>query len=170
MKKFIALSILCAAALPVAAHAENHAESHAGNYAGISVSKLTSDSSSTGAAVMFGHRYNENLAGEVAYADSGMLSADNEKTSTFSIAVVGIVPFNADFEGYGRLGYASAHTTDDAGASANHNGITYGFGVAYRLSEKYSVSLGWDRVRVGDDVDIPRANEDSYALTVVRSF
>ena len=173
MKKIFALSILCASVLPVAAyaeeHAEGHGEGHAKNYVGVSVSKLTADSTSTGAAVMLGHRYSEYLAAEVAYSNSGALSSPVEKTTAVSIAVVGFVPFNETFEGYGRLGYASARTKDDV-ASASRRGITYGFGVEYRLNEKYSVGLGWDRVLVGDNVDIPRANENSYALTVVRNF
>lgn len=166
MKKIIALTILCVPMLPAAAHAENHGE----NYVGLAVSTLTAGPSSTGAAVMLGRRYNENLAAEVAYADSGALSAAPERTTTFSAAAVGFVPITANFEGYGRLGYASAKTKDAAGISARHGDITYGFGVEYRVNEHYSVGLGWDRVRVGDNVDIPRANENSYALAVVRNF
>lgn len=174
MKKFVALSMFCASILPVAAYAENpaegHSESHAENYVGVSVSKLTAGTKSTGAGVMFGHRFNENLAAEVAYDDSGALSSTSEKTTAFSIAAIGIVPFNANFEGYGRLGYASAHTKDATGISANHGDITYGVGVECRLNEKFSVGFGWNRVRVGDDVGIPRANENSYALTLVHNF
>lgn len=169
MKKIIALSMLCVSALPLAALAEEHAEGHAENYVGVAVSKLTSGASSTGAAVMFGRRYNEHFAAEVAYEDSGALSSPAEKTTAYSVAAVGIVPFNASLEGYARLGYASAHTAGPDG-SANHGDITYGVGVEYRLNEKYSLGFGFDRVRVGDNVAIKRANENSYALTVVRSF
>ncbi len=165
MKRIIALSILCAAILPVA-----HAEDHAENYVGVSVSKLTSSSSSTGAAVMLGHRYNEHLAGEIAYEDSGALSAAPERTTAFSIAAIGFVPIIAEFEGYARLGYASAHSKDAAGVTANHGDITYGAGVEYHVNEKYSVDLGWNHLRVGNDVEISRANENSYVLTVLRSF
>ena len=38
------------------------------------------------------------------------------------------------------------------------------------MNDKYSVDLGWNHLRVGDNVDIPRANENSYVLTVLRSF
>ena len=165
MKRFIVISFLFASIMP-AAHAEDHAE----NYVGVSASKLTAGPSSTGAAVMFGHRYNENLAGEIAYEDSGALSAAPERTTAISIAAIGFVPLFAEFEGYGRLGYASAHSKDAAGVTANHGDITYGFGVEYHVNEKYSVDLGWNRLRVGDDVAIPRANENSYVLTVLRSF
>lgn len=172
MKKIIALSILCASILP-AAHAEeqaeSHAESHAENYVGISVSRLTAAPSSTGAAVMFGHRFGENLAAEVAYEDSGALSSTAEKTTAVSVAAIGIVPISASFEGYGRLGYASARSTGPDGP-ADHGDITYGVGVEYRLNEKFSLGFGWDRVRIGDNVNIRRGNEDSYALTLVRSF
>ena len=170
MKKIIALAVLCASILPVAAYAEEQAEGHAENYVGVAVSKLTAAPNSTGTAVMFGRRYSEHLAAEVAYEDSGALSNSAEKTTAFSVAAVGIMPLNASFEGYVRLGYASAHSKDATGITANHGDITYGVGVEYRLNEKYSLGLGWDSVRIGDNVNIPRANENSYALTVVRSF
>jgi len=166
MKRIIALSILCASVSPLA-----HAEDQAENYVGVSVSKPTSGaSSSTGAAVIFGHRYNEHLAGEIAYEDSGAISAAPERTTAFSIAAVGYLPIVAELEGYARLGYASAHSKDAAGFTANHGDITYGVGVEYHVNENYSVDLGWSHLRVGDNVDIPQANENSYVLSVVRGF
>ena len=166
MKIIIAISFLCASVLPAA-----QAEEHGSNYVGVSISKpTTSSSSSTGAAAMFGHRYDEFLAGEIAYEDSGALNSAPEKTSAISIAAIGFVPLVDELEGYARLGYASARTKDAAGISANHSDITYGFGVEYKVNDKYSVDLGWNHLRVGDNVDIPRANENSYVLTVLRSF
>ncbi|MBI3480910.1 MAG: outer membrane beta-barrel protein [Nitrosomonadales bacterium] len=179
MKKIIALAMVCASLLPAVAraegheggHTEGHAEGHAENYVGVAISRLNANPSSTGAAVMLGHRYTEHLAVEVAYADSGMLKEIAERTTVLSAAVIGIVPITEVFEAYGRLGYASATTKDAAaGISASRSDLTYGVGVEYRLNAHYSVGLGWDRVRVGDNVDILRANEDAYALTVVRSF
>jgi hypothetical protein len=165
MKTIIAISLLCASVIPAA-----YAEEHGSNYVGVSVSKLTSSSSSTGAAVILGHRYNENLAGEIAYEDSGALNSAPEKTSAISIAAIGFVPLVAELEGYARLGYASARSKDASGITANHRDITYGFGVEYAVNEKYAVDLGWNHLRIGNDVEIPRTNENSYVLTVVRSF
>ena len=174
MGKIITILVLFASILPLAAYAEGHdegyAEGHAEDFISVSVSTLTSGPSSTGAAVAVGHRYNEHMAIELAYDDSGALKSAPEKTTAFSVAAIGIIPFNASFEGYARLGYANAHTKDDLGATANHWDVTYGLGVEYRVNTKYSVGLGWNRIRVGDDVNIPRANENSYALSVVRSF
>jgi len=170
MKKITALSILCASIVPFAAHAEEHSEGHAENYVGVSVSKLTAAPRSNGVAVMLGRRYSEHLAAEVAYSDSSALSSVPEKTTALSVAVVGILPINADFEAYGRLGYASAHSKEAAGFTANHGDITYGVGVEYRLNAKYSLGFGWDHLRVGGTPEIPRANENAYALTVARSF
>lgn len=170
MKKYFALSILCAAALSVPAHAEEQTGEHGKNYIGVSVSRLTAAPKSNGAAILLGHRYNENLAVELAYADSGALSNVAEKTSATSVAAIGFVPINSSFEVYGRLGYASAHTKNAEGLSANRGDVTYGLGIEYSLNENYSLGFGWDRVRVGDNVAIPRANENAYALTLLRSF
>ena len=166
-------AMLAATAFAVPAYAQEGAEGenfHAENYAGISVTRLTAAPSTNGAAVMFGRRYSEHLAAEVGYEDSSALSSGSEKTTALSVAVVGIQPFTADLEGYVRLGYASAHTQDAAGATANHGDLTYGVGVEYRLDEKYSLGFGYDSVRIGDNVNIPRASENSYGLTLIRSF
>lgn len=165
MKNIIAIPFLFAVAI-LPAHAEEHSE----NYLGISVSKLTASSSSTGAAVVLGHRYNEHLAGEIAYEDSGAVSSAPERTTALSIAAVGFVPLFGEFEGFGRIGYASAHSKDAAGLTATHADVTYGIGVEYHANEKYSVDLGWNHLRIGNDVEIPRANENSYVLTIFRSF
>jgi len=170
-KQLAAMLVAAAFAAPAFADEHEHGEAaHSENYVGVAISHLTAAPNSNGAAVLLGHNYGEHLAVEVAYADSGALSSAAEKTTDISIAAIGKVPFNAGFEGYVRVGYASAHTKDAVGASANHGDITYGFGVEYRVNEKYSVGLGYDRVRVGDDVVIPRTNENSYALTVIRRF
>lgn len=165
MKRIIAISILCASVMP-AAHAEEQAE----NYVGVSASKLIATPSSTGAGVVLGRRYNEHLAVEIAYEDSGALSAAPDRTTALSVAVLGFVPLYGEFEGFARVGYASAHSKDATGVTANHGDVTYGAGVEYHLNDKYSVDLGWNRLRIGDNVGIPRGNENSYALTVLRSF
>ena len=80
MKKIIAISILCASAMPAA-----YAEEQGGNYVGVALSKpaSTTNSSSTGAAVMLGHRYNEYLAGEIAYEDSGAINSARKRQPQF---------------------------------------------------------------------------------------
>jgi hypothetical protein len=162
MQKIISLTTLSALFLCGTVQAEN--------YAGIAFSKLTKSSSSTGASIMLGHRYNEYLAGEIAYEDSGAISASaTGKTTALSMAAVGIMPFGKELEGYARLGYASARTTE-TDKSASHGDITYGIGLSYRVNEHYSASLGWDHLRVGDNTNIPRSNENSYAIGVVRNF
>ncbi len=166
MKRIISLAILSVSILPLVAQAEEHSE----NYVGISASKLTSGGSSTGAGIVLGHRYNEHWAAEIAYDDSGLLSALPERTSAISIAAVGYLPLVADLEAYGRLGYASASTKDGFGITVTHGDVTCGVGVEYRLNEEYALGFGWNQVIIGDNVDIPRANENSYALTVLRSF
>jgi opacity protein-like surface antigen len=170
MKKIVALSVLCISALPAFAHDAEHAATDLENYIGISASKLTSGASSTGAAVTLGHRYGEYFAAEIAYEDTGAINATGERTTAYSAAGVGYLPLVEGLEAFGRFGYATANTKDASGIKANHGGMTYGAGFEHKLNEKYSVALGWDRLHVGDNVAIPRANEDSYALTVFRKF
>jgi hypothetical protein len=176
-KKQLAILIAAAAlAASAFAHEEGHGEAaeagegHAENYVGVSVSRLTAAPKSNGAAIMLGHHFNEHVAAEVAYEDSGALSSTPEKTSTISISAVGFVPLGTSLEGYGRLGYASARSKDATGVTATHGDITYGVGVEYRLNEAYSVGFGWGQVRIGDNVNIPRGNENSYALTLLHSY
>lgn len=168
-------AILAAAVIvtPVLAEEEAHgasAAAHSETYVAVSVTRLTETPSSNGYAINIGHRYGEHCAAEIGYADSGALSNSAEKTTALSVAILGILPFTAEFEGFVRVGYASAHTKDELGASANRGDITYGYGVEYRLTEKYAVGLGYDQVRIGNDVEIPRMNENAYMLTVKRTF
>ncbi len=170
MKKIIAVSVLCASVLPAMAHDDEHSEGGLENYIGLSASRLTSGASGTGAAVMLGHRYGEYFAAEIAYEDTGALNAGTERTTAYSAAGIVYLPLIADVEAYGRLGYATANTKDVSGIQANHGGMTYGAGLERRLNDKYSIALGWDRIRIGDNAAIPRANEDSYAVTLLRKF
>ncbi len=170
MKNIVAVSVLCISTLPAFAHDEEHVAAELENYIGISASKLASGASSTGAAVTLGHRYGEYFAAEIAYEDTGAINATGERTTAYSAAGVGYLPLVAGLEAYGRLGYATANTKDASGIKANHGGMTYGAGFEHKLNEKYSIALGWDRLHIGDNVAIPRSNEDSYALAVLRKF
>ncbi len=165
MKRIFTTSVLFAAIVSVA-----YAEEQGENYVGVSVSRPTTNASSTGAAVVFGHHYNEHLSGEIAYEDSGAVKSAPEKTTAVSVAALGFVPIASDLEGYIRVGYASARSRNAESLSATHGDITYGAGIEYHVNDKYAMDLGWNRLRVGNGVEIPRANENSYLLTVVRSF
>ena len=185
MKQRIAAVALCLAAAPVFAdgtehderaeaaestgHAE-HAEHERDNYIGISASRLTKGGAATGAGIAIGHRYSEYFAAEIAYEDTGALNVGNERTTAYSAAGVGYLPLTERLEAYGRVGLSTANTKDVTGVKANHGGTTYGAGFEAKVTDLYSVSLGWERIPVGDNVVIPRGNEDSYTLGLIRKF
>lgn len=169
MKRFAVTAMLCLSVVPAFAE-EGHAEKGLDNYLGVSASRLTTGGASTGLGVMLGHRYCEYFAAEVAYEDTGALNTGNERTSAYSVAGVGYLPLTERIEAYGRLGLSTANTKDISGAKANHGGTTYGAGFEGKLTHLYSVAIGWERVPVGDNVAIPRGNEDSYTVGIIRRF
>jgi OOP family OmpA-OmpF porin len=170
MRKCLATAALCFSMVSAVAHEEGSAGQELENYVGISASRLTTGGASTGMGVMLGHRYSEYFAAEVAYEDTGALNAGNERTSAYSMAGVGYIPLSEQIELYGRLGLSTANTKDITGAKANHGGTTYGAGFEVKLTNLYSISAGLERVPVGDNVAIPRGNEDSYTVGLIRRF
>lgn len=170
MRRGLAAATLCFFIGSAVAHEENTSGQELENYVGISTSRLTTGGASTGLGVMLGHRYGEYFASEVAYEDTGAVNAGSERTSAFSLAGVGYIPLSERIELYGRIGLSTANTKDITGAKANHGGTTYGAGFEVKLTKLYSASAGWERVPVGDNVAIPRGNEDSYTVGLIRRF
>ncbi|MDE2343564.1 MAG: outer membrane beta-barrel protein [Betaproteobacteria bacterium] len=170
MKQLAVSAMLCMSMLPAFAGDDEEAERAPENYMGVSASRLTKGGASTGMGIMLGHRYGEYFAAEVAYEDTGALNAGSERTSAYSVAGVGYLPLTERLEAYGRLGLSTANTRDLSGAKANHGGTTYGAGLEGKVNPLYSVSVGWERVPVGDNVAIPRGNEDSYTVGLIRRF
>jgi OOP family OmpA-OmpF porin len=173
------------------------APSDAGWYVGASAGRtdLTypdggGDLEADGYAVHGGYRFNRHFAVEAGYADlgdarfqydcpSGLVCVPENYPITFSqdfsradIALVGILPVNARFDLFAKVGYAQARyeesvrfgTSGTARESDDSSETIYGVGARLNFDSPWSLRLQWDRSEVSD-VDV-----DGYWLGVEYRF
>lgn len=148
-------TLITAATISSAAFAED-----TGAYAGLNVGIGKPDintpngedkkSSAVGGAVL-GYKFNQYMAIEGQYTGAGKVT-DNVKGSAkvdaASLAMIGFLPLNDQFNLYGKLGVASTKTTVTSSLSpindATHTGVTYGLGAEYNVNHNVGLRLGWD--------------------------
>jgi OOP family OmpA-OmpF porin len=131
-----------------------------GPYIGASVGRASSDltgsKSPVGFALQGGYQFNKNFAVEAQYADFGQFAPIGSlKGTSLSASAVGILPFNAEWSGYGRLGYASVDSKVSgsglAGGDGTYkkSGLTYGIGGQFNATQALGIRFGVDQYKAG---------------------
>lgn len=151
------------------------------------------DRNDTSYALTLGYRVNPYFAVEGNYVDLGRFdyrsgvsspAADTLggkfKSSGFDLLAVGIVPLNAGFSAYGKLGALWSDTKLEAssgGAVAvsdkSHSDVsaTYGLGLSYAFTRNVSGNLEWNRYnRLGDPATTGRSDANVYSVGVAYHF
>lgn len=122
------------------------------------------DDSDTSWKIFGGYNINENFAVEVAYQDLGDNSAvvlgqqTNLDAEALSIALVGKLPINDQFEVFGKLGYADVEADADvpslnASVSASDSDVLYGIGAVYSVTDAVDVRLEWEHIDLANEID-----------------
>lgn len=112
-------------------------------YAGVDVGNTRIDGmsghqSSFGGFV--GYQFNQNFALEAGYRR--LADFDNLTINQTHISAIGIVPLQAGFNLYGRLGYSNMDTKVGSGYTADSgSGTLYGVGVGYNFTPAIAVRL-----------------------------
>lgn len=115
--------------------------------------------SSVVGGVVLGYKFTPYVAVEGQYTGAGKVTDNvrgSAKVDAASLAVVGFLPLNNEFNLYGKLGVAATKTTVSSNLSpmndATHTGLTYGLGGEYNLNRNIGLRLGWDHYNaaVGD--------------------
>jgi opacity protein-like surface antigen len=123
----------------------------------------------TGYKAFVGYRVLRYLSVEASYTDFGNPS-ESVGTDSFEADVriaalwaVGILSVSPRLDLYARLGYSAWDTevtavSDGTPASADNDGndIGWGFGVAYNLSRRWSLTLDWE------NYELDRADEVTF--------
>lgn len=144
--------LLCAAAALGAAIAMPAAV-HAQVYAGAGYTHFDTDGAGDLGAVTgrLGYRFNPNFAveGEAGFGvkDDGPF----ELNHTAGAYAVGIIPLSQNFDLHGRLGYQTTEIDGPLG-DINADGLAYGVGGTFNISERFGVRADVTRVE-GDDID-----------------
>ena len=152
MKKIFAALFLSVASATSAAAADDSF------YVGLSLGGARSDTSNPRhprvTTLQGGYQFNKNLAVEALYGDFGNFSPDQFlKPRGGAVTVMGIVPFNDHWSGFGKLGFSSIDTNVSGYGSIDgtykKTAVTYGIGGGYNFSPAFALRLGMDIYRVG---------------------
>lgn len=114
--------------------------------------------------VFGGYQFNRYLGAEAAYTDFGKVDlADNVgelEADTWSLVLVGTVPFTEKFSGYVKAGFhdwdAELGVPDIGFADDSGTDPTYGLGLQYRFTDNVSLRGEYSRFEM-DDVDVDLA-------------
>ena len=109
-----------------------------------------------------GWRFHPYFAVEAGYYDLGKYDfrgnagpinvSGDAKAESYSLSLVGILPFNEQFEGYGRIGWAHSKFKFSANASIasaferdTQEEATYGIGGRWHFSRNWSLFAEWNK-------------------------
>lgn len=130
--------------------------------------------SSAVGGIVLGYKFNPYLAVEGQYTGIGKVTdnvSGSAKGDAASLAVLGILPVNENFNLYGKLGAAVTKTTVSSSLSpmndATRTGITYGLGAEYNVNHNIGMRLGWDHYNAAiGDVGNHEKNVNANVATV----
>ncbi len=130
--------------------------------------------SSAVAGVVLGYKFNPYVAVEGQYTGIGKVTdnvSGSAKGDAASLAVLGILPLNENFNLYGKLGVAATKTTVSSSLSpmndATRTSVTYGLGAEYNVNKDIGMRLGWDHYNAAiDDVGNHGKNVNANVATV----
>lgn len=107
--------------------------------------------SSAVAGIVLGYKFNKYIGVEGEYTGIGKVTdqvSGTAKGDAASIAAIGFLPLNDDFNLYGKLGVATTKTTVSSSLApmndATRTAATYGLGGEYNLDKDIGIRLGWD--------------------------
>jgi OmpA-OmpF porin, OOP family len=169
-------SFIVAAAFSSAAFAEDQ-----GFYAGANLgigkpnintpNGLDKSSSAVGGALL-GYKFNKYVGVEGEYTGIGKVTDKvngTAKGDAASLAVIGFLPLNDEFNLYGKLGVAHTKTTVSSSlapmSDATRTAVTYGFGGEYNFNKNVGMRLGWDHYNAA--VDMNGANKNNANANVI---
>jgi OOP family OmpA-OmpF porin len=122
--------------------------------------------------IVLGYKYNKYLGVEGEYTGIGRVSdkiSGTVKGDAASIAAIGFLPLNDEFNFYGKLGVAATKTKVSSSLAPMYDNtrtaVTYGLGGEYNLNKNIGIRLGWDHFSAAvNDVTNSKVN---FAANVV---
>jgi OOP family OmpA-OmpF porin len=130
---------------------------------------------STGYRIAGGYHFTPNWGAELGYAASGngTVGGQNFKGESTQIAVTGTYPINAQFDVFGKLGYAMNKLTGDATAGCNQcskNDYMYGIGAQYNFNKQVGIRLQYEDLGKFTDSGSNDIKAINYSLGAVYNF
>ena len=145
MKKFALMAAVAVAALMAAP-----VQAHADWYAGAAYTNFDYDGGDVDAVTgRLGYRFGPNFAVE-GEASTGIDDGDVELNHNAGIYGVATLPVTSNFDVHGRVGYQTSEIDTPLG-DFDDDGIGYGVGATYRLSNGFGIR--GDYTRLDGDVE-----------------
>ncbi len=128
-----------------------------GGYVGASIGDTDFD---TGFKLFVGQQFQPNLAWEAQFVhfgerDNGRFSSSRESAWSVGGSLVGLLPLNADFSLFGKLGAHYVRTrVERPGYLASDSSIDIGLGIGgrYRINSQLSARLEFEDIGDGGDM------------------
>lgn len=109
-------------------------------YIGVGVGSAKTDTSNTAGKVFAGYQFTENFAAQLAYNDMGKYGGAS--MTAWSVAVVGILPVDKNWDVFAKLG-ASENRTTLPGAG-RHSDRLLGVGVGYNINQNLAIRMEYE--------------------------
>jgi opacity protein-like surface antigen len=116
------------------------APAFAGPYVGAGVGSARTDSNNTGTKVFAGFQSTENLGFQVAYNNFG--GYRGAKATAWSVAVVGTMPIDPNWDVFAKVGATENRTT--LPGSGRHSDVLLGMGVGYNFNKNVALRFEYE--------------------------
>jgi len=128
--------------------------------------------SSAVGGVVLGYKFNKYLGVEGEYTGIGKVTdkvSGTVKGDAASIAAIGFLPLNDEFNLYGKLGVATIKTKVSSSLAPMNDdtrtSVTYGLGGEYNVNKNIGIRLGWDHYSAA--VKDVTSSKDNFGANVV---
>lgn len=150
--KLLALSAAAAALMALASPAAAQTWQTGQVYGGVGYSQYEFDEGDVGAATArLGYRFHPNFAVE-GEASTGVDDDQNvELDNAYGIYGVGIVPVTDRVDLFGRVGYQSVEANRNIGPDIDSDGVGYGVGANFNVTERLGVRADYTKLDGGED-------------------
>ena len=143
---------------------------------------IESEITNNAGMILAGYNFNEYIAvegrytfmasGDATVAGYKVADVDGDTWAIYAKPQYNVTP---EFKVYGLLGYASTSMTDDAGVTADVDGLSYGLGGAYAVTRNVEIFADWTKLN-DDEYTVDGAsygrnlNTDAYSIGVNYKF
>lgn len=136
-------------------------------YVGAGLGIASTDSNNTGTKVFTGFQSTENLGFQIAYNDFGKYRG--YKATAWSVAAVGTMPINPNWDISAKIGASENRTT--LPGSGRHADLLLGIGAGYNFNENVALRLEYeDFGKLPTDINGNRWTATNWGLNVKYTF